>query len=334
MSSTAFVNKTLFRDLIAWLILLLFISYLVYDSYDVQVENREYEAFGMTLLIWLSIIVASYLSLYLHRNFFERSKYLLYSLFYIGGAVGFAFVFRLTGEFILKIEFAQSTLSDVVNFIVIMGLALGIRYAKQGLLDQYHLQETKALLLKSELETLKSQLNPHFLFNSLNNIYGVNLSDSNKGSEMILHLAELYRYFLDIQKKERVCITDELTFLNHYVELEKLRLTENNHIHFMYYIEDPNIMVEPLIMMPLIENAIKYGTFPGGEAVVDLKIRCGGGFLELVTHNRFQPGRNIVSSGSGIQNLKHRLSLLYPDRFTLVSEPQEHWWIGNLTVTL
>jgi two-component system LytT family sensor kinase len=334
MSLTVFLKKPLFRDIIGWCILLLFIGLTVYYSYDSQGENIGSEAPAITLILWGSIIAASYLSLFLHRVFFERAKYFLYGLTYLGGATVIAFVFRFTGELVVEGGFAQSASSDVINFIFIMGLALGIRYAKRGLLDQYHLQKTQALLLKSELETLKSQLNPHFLFNSLNNIYGVNLSDSKKGSEMIIHLAELYRYFLDIQKKDWVSLKDELAFLNHYVELEKLRLTENNHIHYTINIDDENTKVAPLLLLPIIENAIKFGTFPGGQSVVDIQIRCNSGYLSLSTHNRYQSGRNIVSSGYGIQNLKQRLSLLYPGRFVLQSEPKDTLWFASLEINL
>lgn len=159
-------------------------------------------------------------------------------------------------------------------------------------------------------------------------------SEHRTQSEMILHLAELYRYFLDIQKKERVSLKEELAFIHHYVELEKLRLTENNHITLLCDIDDPDTTIAPLLLMPLIENAIKYGCFPGGRSEVDIQLRCERKSLHLSTKNSFQPGRKVVSSGNGLSNLKRRLSILYPDRFTLQSEPLDNVWVSKLRITL
>lgn len=332
MLHTAPISKTFLKHLGGWLVALLIIAFNVNQSYDPNEEVARLEPLWVVLLLWLCIIAASYLSLFLHTYFFKRGKYVQYGITFVAGAVSVAMVFRFTGEFMLDTSFTQSFINDVISFSLVMALALGVRYAKRGIIDQYRLQKTEALLLKSELETLKSQLSPHFLFNTLNNIYGTNLSDPDKGSEMILHLAELYRYFLDIQKKEQVSLKEELAFIRHYVELEKLRLTENNHIIFRSDIDDPEAKIAPLLLMPLIENAIKYGSFPGGHSVVDIEIVCKDRLLSLSTQNSFQPGRKVVSSGNGLSNLRRRLSILYQERFTLESEPQDNIWFGNLRI--
>jgi sensor histidine kinase YesM len=334
MLLTAPIRKTFLKHLAGWLVALLFLAFNVYQSYDPNEEAAWLEPLLVVLLLWVSIIAASYLSLFLHTYFFKRGKYVQYGITFIAGAVSVAMVFRFAGEFMLDTGFVQTAITDVISFSLVMALALGVHYAKRGIVDQYRLQKTEALLLKSELETLKTQLNPHFLFNTLNNIYGTNLSDPEKGSEMILHLAELYRYFLDIQKKERVSLKEELAFIYHYVELEKLRLTENNHIHFHTDIDNPKTTIAPLLLMPLIENAIKYGCFPGARSEVDIQLRCEGKSLHLSTKNSFKPGRKVVSSGNGLSNLKRRLSILYPDRFTLQSEPSDKVWVSNLRITL
>lgn len=334
MFLTAPIRKTLLKHLAGWLVALLILAINVYQSYDPNEEVARLEPLLVVLLLWVWIIAASYLSLFLHTYFFKRGKYVLYGITFVAGAVSVAMAFRFAGEFMLDTGFVQTAITDVISFSFVMALALGVRYAKRGIIDQYRLQKTEALLLKSELETLKSQLSPHFLFNTLNNIYGTNLADPEKGSEMILHLAELYRYFLDIQKKERVSLKEELAFIRHYVELEKLRLTENNHIYFRSDITNPDTKIAPLLLMPLIENAIKYGCFPGGQSVVDIEIVCKDGVLSLSTRNSFEPGRKVVSSGNGLNNLSRRLSILYPDRFTLHSEPQDKMWLSKLRITL
>lgn len=334
MLHTAPIRKTFLKHLAGWLVLLAFISIPVYSSYDPQEEVVGLEPLLVVLLLWVCIIAASYLSLFLHTYFFKRGKYVLYGITFVAGAVSVAMVFCFAGEFMLDTGFAQSFINDMISFSLVMAMALSVRYAKRGIIDQYRLQKTEALLLKSELETLKSQLSPHFLFNTLNNIYGTNLADPEKGSEMILHLAELYRYFLEIQKKEQVSLKEELAFIRHYVELEKLRLTENNHIHFRSDITNPDTKIAPLLLMPLIENAIKYGCFPGGHSVVDIEIVCKDRLLSLSTRNSFQLGRKVVSSGNGLSNLRRRLSILYQERFTLESKSQDNIWFGNLRIPL
>ena len=328
------IHKNRWLQVIIWLVMLivLLLNVLALEP-DANREDVGELLFTL-ILLWLSIMAASYTALYLHTLLFKQQRYILFGLALPFSLTGIVLCFRAVADLLLDVSFMQSFYSDIVSFSLVMGIAIGMRYAKQGLLGRYQLKEMQAQLLKAELQTLKSQINPHFLFNTLNNIYGVNLRNPEKGSEMILNLSEMFRYFLDAQKKERVSLEEELELIQNYIGLERMRLTPSNRIELTIHSQATSCLLPPLLLMPLVENAVKYGINPGKEVVVTIGIHHHEKELTLTTENDIHPGHQAASTHTGLKNLRERLDRLYPGRHTLYSAAKDSRWHSKLVISL
>ncbi|QKZ12461.1 sensor histidine kinase [Spirosoma sp. KUDC1026] len=171
---------------------------------------------------------------------------------------------------------------------------------------------------QAELAFLKSQVNPHFLFNTLNNIYALTYAKSDAAPGAILKLSELMRYMLydSATGPDRVSLAKEVTYLKNFIELEKLRLTQA-HVEFMV---DGNIdlfQIEPMLLVSFVENAFKHGdlTDPNHPLVLDLSVQNGR--LRFDTLNKKAIRQTDAVGGIGLANVRRRLQLLYPNRHTL-----------------
>lgn len=170
----------------------------------------------------------------------------------------------------------------------------------------------------SELNFLKAQLNPHFFFNSLNTIFSLSIKKSEKTPVAILNLSDLMRYMLYGTNKDKVKLEEEMTYLENYIELQKLRLASNNKVVFEVEGSAKNIFVPPLLFISFIENAFKYGVNPAkqNEIIVRFKITKNEIRL-LVINDIYTELRNENSSGLGIDNTVKRINLYFPNRNSL-----------------
>lgn len=189
----------------------------------------------------------------------------------------------------------------------------------------------------TELNFLKSQLNPHFFFNSLNTIYSLSISKSEKTSEAILNLSDLMRYMLgdkkDISINSKVKLTDEIDYINNYIELQKLRITPNNKIAFICEGKTQNIIIYPLLFISFIENAFKFGVHPTDETTISITFRVEKNYLffQVKNNNHFQKN-SYDSFGLGNENSIKRLNLYYPsNKLSITKESQ---YIINLRIDL
>lgn len=333
---TSIIHKNRLLELVIWLVLLvLLLSSAVISETEPDHDPKDlFESMSVIGLLWVTILMASYTALYLHTRLFQHRRYAGFAAGLLISLLGLVALFRTTAELLIESPFVQSFFSDMVSFSLVMGISIGLRYAKQGLLDRYLVKEMQAQLLKAELGALKSQVNPHFLFNTLNNIYGVNLKDPEKGSEMILSLSEMFRYFLEAQKHEKVTLGEELELIRNYIALERTRLTPANRIDLTIVAANPNLVIPPLLLMPLVENAVKYGVHPTKETVVLIDIQQDEHELTLTTLNNVHAHHRIPSTRTGLKNLRERLDRLYPDRYTLLSEGKDGRWQAKLVIPL
>ena len=189
----------------------------------------------------------------------------------------------------------------------------------------------------SELNFLKSQLNPHFFFNSLNTIYSLSISKSEKTSEAILNLADLMRYMLGDKKNisihNKVKLIDEIDYINNYIELQKLRITPNNKIAFNCEGEIQNSLIYPLLFISFIENAFKFGVHPTDETTISITFKIVKNYLLFEVENNIHFQKNSYDSfGLGNENSIKRLNLYYPsNKLSITKESQ---YIVNLKIDL
>lgn len=188
---------------------------------------------------------------------------------------------------------------------------------------------------EAELNYLKSQTNPHFLFNTLNNIYSLTRDKSDLAPESILRLSKILRFMLYETGGNYISIEQEIKIITDYIELEKLRYDESLHVNFNYDIEDMKQAIPPLLLIPLVENAFKHGVSETRhEPFVDIHLSLKQRHLNLIVKNSFEGTEGkTVKENIGLSNLRRQLELLYKD-FSLSVQPGEYDFAAVLKINL
>lgn len=196
--------------------------------------------------------------------------------------------------------------------------------------------EKERLQREIELKYLKEQVNPHFLFNSLNSIYALSRQKSPETPDLVMQLSELMRYQLESSKKDAVLLKEELEFIENYLLLEEKRLSKRSAIEFLIKGEFIGLKIAPMLLIPFVENAIKHGAQSTNEkSSIDVTVSVKNTQLNLIVENS-KPSNTVVSDrkGLGLENVKRRLNLLYPDSYTLDILDQSDTFQVRLTIDL
>ncbi|AXE19614.1 histidine kinase [Runella rosea] len=175
--------------------------------------------------------------------------------------------------------------------------------------------------IASELALLKAQINPHFFFNTLNNIYALTYSDIPVSREAILKLSRMMRYLLYETPLESALLSQEISFMNDYIELMKLRLHAYTTLEVQEFKSDHEYSVAPMLLLPFIENAFKHGTSSLNKTAILIALNAQNGLLTLRVKNQIHPNKDAaggINGGIGLINTKRRLDLLYPGRHSLI----------------
>ena len=189
---------------------------------------------------------------------------------------------------------------------------------------------------QSELALLRSQISPHFLFNILNTLSSLARQKSDQLESVIINVSQLMRYMLYNKSDKKNSLQHELEYLESFIQLQQLRFGEELPLTKKINVENLEAEIEPMILIPFIENAFKYGmnTIANAEIEIDLSVQSG--LLQFLVKNRFnvefKPSGD--SSGIGLENVKKRLLLLYPDRHQLKIQNEEEWFIVDLKIEL
>lgn len=202
---------------------------------------------------------------------------------------------------------------------------------------QVKLLKTELLKHNAEIGALKNQINPHFLFNTLNNIYAFAIREkASNTSSSILKLSGMMRYVVTETAKEFVALNKEISYTNDYIELQKMRLTKTLHLSYNVTGVIGDQKIAPLILMPFIENAFKHGVNPDEESYIGITISVSENLLTMNVNNqkvKVVPDLH-TKSGAGIANTKARLDLLYPkNHFLSINEDASHYRV-QLTIGL
>jgi two-component system, LytTR family, sensor histidine kinase AlgZ len=214
----------------------------------------------------------------------------------------------------------------------VIWFAVGIKLFK-------HWYERKQAALQAELNALKGQVHPHFLFNTLNNLYALTLNNSPKSPQVVLGLSDLLRYMLYECNTEKVALKQELQMLKQYVELEKLRFEDRLDLSFNIEGDASNKLVAPLMMLPLVENAFKHGASQIiGDAWININVRIAGNEMKFKISNS-KTGDTAATGGLhfgniGLTNLRKRLDLLYPGVHKLKILDDEDTFLAILELKL
>ena len=210
--------------------------------------------------------------------------------------------------------------------------------------DWWRYQREKQILMtqtiQTELRFLKSQINPHFLFNTLNNLYALTLKKSDKAPEIVLKLSEIMRYMLYECNEKRVLLTKEIHYIHNYLDLERLRQPGAADIRFTTEGNISDQMVAPLLFVPFLENSFKHGLnhHMHGGGFVRLHLAVHGNDLEFFIENSKAEGlprqEHPRSGGIGLANVRQRLEILYPGSYNLLIQDEPHRYSVTLQLQL
>ncbi|MBN2663903.1 MAG: histidine kinase [Bacteroidales bacterium] len=190
--------------------------------------------------------------------------------------------------------------------------------------------ETQLIMKEQELLYLKNQIHPHFLFNSLNTLYGLALNESKETPELILKLSNLLDYILYQINKPYVSLSSEIEHVREYIELEKIRFHDSLTVNYKLDEVSDNLQIAPMLIIPLVENAFKHGTKVDGRLFVDISLVIENEDLIFTIKNSFVNNKEETKHGIGLTNLKKRLEHNYQDNFELSFKTENDSFIATL----
>ena len=189
--------------------------------------------------------------------------------------------------------------------------------------------------LKAELSYFKAQINPHFLFNTLNTIYSLAIQKADNTPEAVVKLSGMMRYVISDASHDFVPLEKEISYITDYIDLQKIRFGETVTIDYNPCDPGPGMYIAPLILIPFIENAFKYGVNPGSGSTITMQIGLSGHELHMhISNQKVIPEDIETSGGLGITNARQRLSLLYPDKHRLIIGDREKDFTVDLFIAL
>jgi len=223
----------------------------------------------------------------------------------------------------------------LMTTLLIMGVSTSMAVIQRWQADARLHDAVEKQNITSELALLKAQINPHFFFNTLNTIYGLIVQNQEVAQDAVHRLSKLMRYHLYDSNERYVPLRKEIEFMIHYIDLMKLRITPNVSVQYKFQEVKHDIMVAPLLFIPLIENSFKHGVHLNkpSEIVMTLEVIHQKQIVFYIRNTSFPKKENDQSgSGIGLENLKKRLNLLYPERYTFVAEESGAYFDCTLTI--
>ena len=275
-----------------------------------------------TFLNFLLYPFASYIIFYTYYR--KSKKAALFYSFLAGSAI---IVFRYCIEEILfpsVFHFRNYSANTPLPYYYADNLFFTVLYSAFGIVyfliqkdKQQQLKEAELQLVnqQTELSFLRSQVNPHFLFNSLNNIYSLVYHESDQSLTAIAKLSDLLRYML-YDTNEKVPLQKELDYINKYIELQEMRFENTTPIHVAITGNTEKASIPPLLLIPFVENAFKHGDMKQPH-LVKIKVSADDAAIHFNISNPIGNHQKDASGGIGLENVRRRLELLYPGRYTL-----------------
>ena len=307
--------------------------------------NDLYEAMGgnhltswlLNVVVWAIIILALPIATWLSTQDYEAAKtslnvvwgifmspFLIYFVnFYVFGPLLFfmnekeARSFRVYNKLSNRTRYWIFGLCNLITNCIVAAIAIGIRHFIRNRDIKQQLKDEKAKNTEAELAWLKNQINPHFLFNTLNNISSLTQIDPDAAQDAIAQLSDLLRYAMYETNKKTVPISGEVAFMRNYIALMKLRCNEKTEVKTTFEVEQ-DVEIAPLLFISLIENAFKHGVSSSRHSMIDIHLEQQNNSIIFTCDNTNYPKDDADRSGSGIglENTRRRLDLMYAGRYT------------------
>lgn len=317
------VKKTVIASLSFLPAQLLASYFLVYYQVPKLLFKKKYLKFGFSFLIsaYVFLVLSRLLSMYLFELFTHKA-------FDQGSLIEI-----LADPFHLAVVYFPSVY--VFVFLMFMTKAFKDRFEERHQLEV--LQKEKA---NTELKFLKAQTNPHFLFNTLNNLYSLTLEQSEKAPEVVLKLSGMLDYMLYQCKDAEVLLKKEIALIQDYIDLESLRYGNKLTLNFTYHLHDPNVMIAPLILISFVENAFKHGASNNlNDSLIQIELTTNQDQLCFKVFNTLPDSKqgikeNESHSGIGFSNSQRQLELNYKNNYDLESTKTDNDFQVLLNINL
>ena len=279
---------------------------------------------------FLTVLFYYFNYLYFIPKFLFRKKFLIYATVVIGSLIASCVIVDLYYYFVVSVVenwhhrppfmFSRGMWIPLFPLLTAVAIGISLRLAKEWARTEKERRELQNEKLISELALLKSQINPHFLFNTLNNICSLARKKSDDTEPAIIKLSQIMRYMLTDSRQDKVGLTDEVDYLNNFIELQKIRIGDKVDLAFNISGDISMIQVEPLLLIPFVENAFKHGISYKDRSSIRIDLRAdSAGMVFSVENTKPQPRdrSNLEESGIGLKNVRRRLELLYPGKHLL-----------------
>jgi sensor histidine kinase YesM len=337
--------------------LLFWLGILLYEGFVWGMVDGKYAEKFISSLIELPLkISATYFTLYvLIDKFLVKGKYGAFLLLLILSMGVFGVILRVLNFYTIYPMYYPEGMNISVFFLPKILISIFVTYSLVAIVATFHLikhyykhQQAAQLLqqtaeqlekekLAAELKLLKSQINPHFLFNTLNNLYVLTLNHSDKAPETVHKLSELMSYMLYDSNQAEVPLEKEIQYIKNYIALEKIRYGDRLEVSFTVYEKLKDIMVAPLLILPFVENSFKHGAsnqLKAGWIHIDVEVQNQ---LLIIRVENSKPEFKLedkISSGVGLDNVRKRLDLLYLNRYSLqlFDEPDTYMAVLKLSL--
>ena len=299
-------------------------------------------SFITTLILPIIILVYLYIP-----RFLKKENYLIFVIFSITTIFLYTLFHRYCFTSFINYIFPNYFFNDYPNIftsvIIFTTCYLSITLYRITR-DSLHYNQKENIILKNknaqienQLNALRAQINPHFLFNSLNVIYSLALENKKETTEAILKLSDILRYIIYDASTKHITLKEELNLINNYLSFQKFRIQNFENINFKIDIKNNDYRIYPMLLMPLIENSFKFGIKENiKEAYVHILIEQNNDFfffkIKNSTHNQPKENTNHHYSGIGLNNIKKNLAILYPNKHEFNTIKSPHSFIVALKI--
>jgi LytS/YehU family sensor histidine kinase len=282
------------------------------ESLTVRIVNSlEYIAF---------LVVPVYIHFFILDRFFYKKKYAIYVLSLVATLIGWGYIVH---RFFYQRHMEKSSLAGAIVMVFFMLLiSTSIKVLADSVKQRFLMQQIEAKQVQTELRLLKTQINPHFLFNTLNNLFGMARKQDPQTADGISGLSHLMRYMIYESNVDLISLEKEIQQINRLIELQKLRFAKDDDIQIDFSIdgEAEKVQIPPMLLIPFVENAFKHGISLSAPSFVRIHLNADEDMLEFSVNNskHFRSdNKEDFGLGIGLQNVSRRLELLYPGNHEL-----------------
>lgn len=326
----------IFIHVVIWL-LAIFLPLVLFNNPEQELTADKLLFFIIHISLFVAIFYSNYL--FFIPKFLQRKKFILYIISIIISIGLLVMINHYASSQILP-EFAAPNAHNyrfrgslIFFSAFLVTISTSIKVTQNWYYNEKQNNIIKNEKLNSELSFLKSQVNPHFLFNTLNNIYSLANRKSEYTGEAIMKLSHLMRYMLDEAKKDTVNLQKEIDYLVDYIELQKLRMPDKSKVIFNLDGNSSEKKIEPMLLIPFVENAFKHGDIFSEDAKISILLRIEERQLYFKVENKINNALvQDKSGGIGLNNLKKRLEYLYSEKHEFTTEVKDDVFVSELKI--